>query len=292
MTGPASRSDALGTPNVADVAAGRIHVRETGEGPTVVFVHGFAVNGDLWRDVVPLLAPAHHCVTVELPTGGHAEAVDPSWRLDAPGMGHILGDVLEALDLNQVTLVANDSGCAHTQGLIASEHPANDRVARIVFTPGEFLENFPPSLFQPLVLLARIPFGANLAMASMRFRLARNLPMSFGWTQHGPLPDELADSFLAGPRSDPAILADLRRHLLAFDKRDTLRFATRFGEIDKPVLFAWGRDDRIFPLADAERLVPMFRDARLEVIDGARTYVPIDQPQRLAELVTEFVARG
>lgn len=290
MTGPASRSDAVGTPRVAEVTAGRIHVREAGEGPTVVLVHGFAVNGDLWRDLVPLLAPQHHCVTVELPTGGHAEPVDPSWRLDAPGMGHILGDVLDVLDLQDVTLVANDSGCAHVQGLITSEHPANERVARIVFTGGEFLENFPPALFKPLVWLARAPFGANVAMASMRFRLARSLPMSFGWTQHGPLPDELADSFLAGARSDPAILADLRRHLLAFDKRDTLRFATRFGEIDKPVLFAWGADDKIFPVADAERIAPMFPNARLETVDGARTFVPLDQPGHLAELITEFIA--
>jgi pimeloyl-ACP methyl ester carboxylesterase len=290
MTGPASRSEALGTPRVAEVPAGRIHVRETGEGPTVVLVHGFAVNGDLWRDLVPLLAPDHHCVTVELPTGGHAEAVDATWRLDAPGMGHILGDVLDVLDLQDVTIVANDSGCAHTQGLITSEHAANDRVARIVFTSGEFLENFPPMLFKPLVWMGRIPFGARVAMTSMRFKLGRNLPIAYGWTQHGPLPDELADSFLAGARSDPAVFADLKRHLLAFDKRDTVRFASRFGEIDKPVLFAWGGDDRIFPVHDAERVVPMFPNARLEVVEGARTFVPLDQPRRLAELVTSFIA--
>lgn len=291
-TGPASRSMSLGEPCVAEVAAGRIHARQVGSGPTLVFVSGFVVNGDLWRDVVPLLSDRHRCVTVELPTGAHAEAVDPDWRLDAPGMGRILGDVLEVLDLDDVTIIANDSGCAHTQALITSEHPATGRVTRIVFTSGDFFDHFPPPPFNILAWLSRIPGGVAGAVASMRWRWARHLPISFGWTQHGRLPDELADSFLDPARGDPAVRRDLTRHLLAFDKRDTNRFAESFGDIDKPVLFAWGGDDRLFPLSNFERAAALFGDARVEVVEGAMTFVPLDQPRRLAELIAGFVPTG
>ncbi|HEX9765427.1 MAG TPA: alpha/beta fold hydrolase [Nitriliruptorales bacterium] len=291
-TGPASRSASLGEPRVAEVAAGRIHARETGAGPTLVFVSGFVVNGDLWREVVPLLADRYRCVTVELPTGAHAEAVDRDWPLDAPGMGRILGDVLEALDLDAVTIVANDSGCAHTQALITSDHPANTRVSRIVFTSGDFFDHFPPPLFKLLVWLSRIPGGTAAAMASMRWRWARHLPISYGWTQHGHLADDLAASFLDPARRDRAVFADVKRHLLAFDTRDTNRFAESFGDVDNPVLFAWGADDRLFPLENFERAAALFPDARVEVVEGAMTFVPLDQPQRLAEVVADFVPTG
>jgi pimeloyl-ACP methyl ester carboxylesterase len=50
-------------------------------------------------------------------------------------------------------------------------------------------------------------------------------------------------------------------------------------------LIAWGTRDRFFPVRDAERLAATLPHARLELIDDARTYVQIDQPRRLAELV-------
>lgn len=291
-SGPSSRSERLGEPDVAEVAAGRIHYRHTGSGPTLVFVPGFVANGDLWRDVVGVLADRYHCVTVELPTGAHAEPVNPDWPLDAAGMGGILGDVIEALGLEDATIVANDSGCAHTQGLITSDHPANERIGRIVFTSGDFFDHFPPPLFKPLIWLGKVPGGAALAMFPMRWRWGRNLPMAFGWTQHGPLPDDLARSFLSPAGRNKAVFADLKRHLLAFDNRDTNRFAESFGDVDKPVLFAWGGDDRLFPLESAERAAGLLPDARVEVVEGAMTFVPIDQPQRLADLIADFVPAG
>jgi pimeloyl-ACP methyl ester carboxylesterase len=56
-------------------------------------------------------------------------------------------------------------------------------------------------------------------------------------------------------------------------------------KFDRPALIAWGTRDRFFPLSDAHRLAATLPHARLETIDEARTYVQVDQPQRLAELV-------
>ena len=52
--------------------------------------------------------------------------------------------------------------------------------------------------------------------------------------------------------------------------------------------FAWGVDDRFFRIASAERLAAMLRDARIERIEDARTFVALDQPDRVAELIGEF----
>ena len=52
-------SDRLGERRTAKIGAGRIEYRERGSGAAVVFVHGAAVNGDLWRNVAPELAGDH-----------------------------------------------------------------------------------------------------------------------------------------------------------------------------------------------------------------------------------------
>ena len=66
--------------------------------------------------------------------------------------------------------------------------------------------------------------------------------------------------------------------------------AAKLGQFDRPVLLAWIRGDRFFPLDLAQRLMAEFPNARLEVIDDARTFVPEDQPGRLAQLIGSFVS--
>ena len=69
-------SEALGGRRTVRVPAGTLEYRERGDGPVLVFVHGAAVNGDLWRKVVPELAPSHRCIALDVPLGGHSIALD------------------------------------------------------------------------------------------------------------------------------------------------------------------------------------------------------------------------
>ena len=80
--------------------------------------------------------------------------------------------------------------------------------------------------------------------------------------------------------------------LRSIDKRHTLEAAERLRSFDKPVLLAWAAEDRVFPLADAERLASILPNARLKPIEGSYSFVPEDQPEALAALIAEFLAGG
>jgi pimeloyl-ACP methyl ester carboxylesterase len=69
----------------------------------------------------------------------------------------------------------------------------------------------------------------------------------------------------------------------------TLDAADDLRSFSRPVLLAWGAADRLFPLDHARRLQADFADARLEVIDGASTFVMLDRPDELAAKITAFV---
>jgi pimeloyl-ACP methyl ester carboxylesterase len=53
---------------------------------------------------------------------------------------------------------------------------------------------------------------------------------------------------------------------------------------------SWGKDDRFFPVKLAERLAAAIPGARLELIEDAVTFVPEDQPERLATAIARFIA--
>jgi hypothetical protein len=107
-----SISPQLGGEHRVEIPAGAISYRACGNGSPIVFVHGVGVNGDLWRRVVPRLAGGHCCITPDLPWGSHSLPLKPDADLSLPGMARITADFLEALDLDNVAIVANDTGGA------------------------------------------------------------------------------------------------------------------------------------------------------------------------------------
>src|SRR5215204_4769094 len=158
---------------------GTIHYRESGEGPPIVFVHGLLVDGRLWRKVTPLLEDNFRCIVPELPLGSHPQPMNPDADLSPPGLARIVAGFLEALDLEDVTLVGNDTGGAISQ-ITAANHP--QRIGRLVLTNCDAFENFLPPAFRPLQWAARVPGLLTVALQGMRFDLLRRRsPMAFGW---------------------------------------------------------------------------------------------------------------
>lgn len=280
-----SDRDSLGAVHVVDLPAGRIRYHERGDGPPVLFVHGLLVNANLWRNVIPTVADAgFRCIAPDWPLGSHQVPV-PDADLSPPGVAALIGSFLERLDLRDVTVVANDTGGAITQILMAS---LPERVGRVVLTPSDSFERFFPPVFTPLPKLARVPGAVWLLTQAMRARPLHRLPMAFGWVAKRPIPPEVVDSYLLPSRQSAAIRADLGRFLRGVHRRHTLAAARELGRFTKPVLLAWAREDRLFPVDLAHRLAEVLPDARIELIDDSYTFVPEDQPDALVHLLVDF----
>ncbi|NNH75614.1 alpha/beta hydrolase [Nocardia uniformis] len=278
-------SKALGPAHEVDLPGGRIRYHDTGSGAPVVFVHGLLVNADLWRKVVPgLVATGHRCLTPDWPLGAHSIPV-PDADLTPTGLADLIAAFLERLDLDDVTVVANDSGGALTQILLARNR---SRIGRVVLTPSDTYEAFLPALLAPLQWLARIPGSMRPLTAAMRIRAVQRLPIAFGWVVKHGQPNEIADSYLLPSRNSGAIRKDLRRFLKGIDGKYTVEAAQHFPDIDIPVLLAWATEDKVFKLSSAQRVERELPNATLRQIDDAYTFVSEDQPELLTEMIVEF----
>jgi pimeloyl-ACP methyl ester carboxylesterase len=268
------------------LSAGTIHYRESGEGTPIVFVHGLLAGGSLWRKVVPQLEGAARVIVPEWPLGSHPEAMKPEADTSPRGVAHLIAEFLEALDLQDAVIVANDTGGAISQVLV-TERP--ERVGRLVLTNCDAFENFPPAMFKPMVAAAKTPGGLKAMLAPMRSAAARRTPMAYGMlTNHG-IPDEITEAWVRPSIDDAGVRRDAIKVLKGMNKETTLAAAERFHEFDKPVLIAWGRDDKFFPLETGRRLATLFPQGRFEEIADSRTFVSEDQPERLGALIREFV---
>jgi pimeloyl-ACP methyl ester carboxylesterase len=268
-----------------DLPQGTIRYRDTGAGRPLVFVHGLLVDGLLWRKVTPGLEGEHRCIVPDWPLGSHRLPLAPDADRSPRGMAHLIADFLAALELEQVTLVANDTGGAIAQ-LLVTERP--ERVGRLVLTPCDCYENFLPPAFRQLQWAARVPAALTLLAQPMRLAAVRRSRLGFGLLVKRPIPDEITWGWLQPPLEDPAIRRDLIGLLRGIDARDTLAAAQKLQRFDGPTLLAWAREDVVFKLRYAERLAQDIPGSRLELIEDSRSFVPEDQPARLAELVGAF----
>jgi pimeloyl-ACP methyl ester carboxylesterase len=280
------RDPALGTPRELDLPAGKLRCFEAGTGAPIVFVHGLLVNANLWRKVVAKLSPDFHCITLDMPLGSHTLPMPENADLSGYGLVDLIADAIEALGLDEVTLVGNDTGGALCQ-MTVTRRP--ERIGKLVLTSCDYREQFPPAMFAFFKPAARIPGMLEALTAPMRFRAPRQLPFAFGWLVKQPIDREAEDSYVLPGMTRRAISRDVKKVIRGIDKRYTIEAADKLGGFDKPALIAWSRDDKFFKLEHAEALARDLPNARLEWIENARTFSMEDQPDRLAELIAGFV---
>lgn len=280
-----SRAFESGETKEVRLEQGVIRYREFGAGEPLVFVHGVLVNGNLWRKVVSELAEDYRCIVPDLPLGGHETPMNPGADLSPPGLALLLSDFFDALELRQATLVANDTGGAISQ-VFAARYP--EKVSRFVLTNADAFENFLPPLLRPLQWGARVPGFVSLLSLTLRPHLAQRALLAT--VAKHPIERRVMRSYLSPLLKDGRVRRDFRKVLQGISNRHTIEAAETFPGFRKPVLLAWGMDDRLlFPYKYAERLAARFPDARLEKVPGSRTFVPEDQPDRLVGLIRDFV---
>jgi pimeloyl-ACP methyl ester carboxylesterase len=279
-------TEQIGPAREVSTHRGTLRYFERGDGPPIVFLHGIGVNPLLWRKVVPELAGSFRCVMPELPLGSHELTMSPDADLTPHGLAALVAGFLEGLDLREVTLLGNDTGGAIAQ-LVATRHP--ERLGRLVLTPCDAFEHFPPPLFRPLVAMAWVPGLPWLTIQQMRVERLRYLPFAYGKLVKRRMPKEITDAYL-GPLFRYANRRDLTRMIRAVRKHHLLEAAEKLRRFDRPVLIAWPPEDPAFPFEHARRLANLLPDATLVEIEDSYGFVSEDQPKALASAIGPFMS--
>ena len=272
-----------------NLPAGPVNYLDSGTGRPVVLLHGYLMGARLWDPVVGRISGDFRCVVPELPFGAHPVPLNPDADLSAAGLGRLVADFLEALDLDGVILVGNDSGAAVAQ-VVAARH--GERLGGLVLATGDAFDNFPPKPFRPLIAAARAHALTPL-LAPLKFRAPRSLPNAYGRLTNGALPHNLIDEWVAAYLASSGVRRDLRKLTAALGDDDFMnRIAAELAGFAEPTLLAWAGDDAFFPVEHARRLAAILPDAQVEVIPGSRTWVMLDQPERTAQLIAELARRA
>jgi pimeloyl-ACP methyl ester carboxylesterase len=264
---------------------GSIEYRDIGEGPTIVFLHLVLAEASHWDKMPPLLADRFRCIFPTLPMGAHRLPADEHADLSVAGLARAVGDLLDHLDVRDVTVVGNDTGGAICQVMAVNHH---ERLGRVVLTNCDMYDDFPPKMFRYFTVLPYVPGGLAITGRLLKIRALWPLPFVFGRLANqadGVKIERWADALLASK----LVRRDARKVIKGADPGVTNEAARALRSTELPFLVAWGADDKAFRPALAERFCAEVPTATLTMIDNCKALVCWDQPRRLAQLISEFV---
>jgi pimeloyl-ACP methyl ester carboxylesterase len=268
------------------LSAGTIHYEKSGPatGRPVVFIHGYLMSSSLWGPLSERLAESRFaCYAPTWPLGAHPEPMRTGTEMTMERVAALVAEFLEALELHDVILVGNDTGGAIAQ-IVATTTPT--RLGALVLTSCDAFGHFPPGgSFKTLIAAAKFAPTFRAVLAPLRTRMVRD--QGYGQLAHADI-DHLVKEWVKPVLTNRGVREDLRRFTASLHRQTVVDAGARLSQFTKPALIAWSADDTFFPLGDAQRLADALPDSRLAFIEQARTFSMIDQPDALADLITEF----
>src|ERR1700746_2283052 len=146
-----SSQQTLITTHSVETPSGRISYASAGFGRLALFLHGVVLNKHLWRHQLVGLSDVRRCIAVDLLAHGDTE-ITPDQDVSVTANAKMLKEVLDALKIDRVDLVGNDSGGGISQ-IFSALYP--ERVRSLTLTNCDTHDNWPPEAFQPFVAMVK-----------------------------------------------------------------------------------------------------------------------------------------
>src|SRR5499425_1140115 len=259
-------------------ASGVISYTEQGSGPVALFVHGVLLNGHLWRHQLAELSDIRRCIAVDLLAHGDTE-IAPDQDVSVTANAKMLKQFLDALKIEQVDLVGNDSGGGIAQ-IFAASYP--ERVRSLTLTDCDAHDNWPPEAFKPFLAMAAAGGLRGTLDAMLADKSVYRSPQALGPAYEHPerLSDESIETYLRPLVRAEQRTSDFQRFLAAFDNKHTLAVESRLKTLKAPTLIVWGTDDIYFDGKWSHWLAENIPGARRRVeIKGGRIFFPEERWQ-------------
>jgi pimeloyl-ACP methyl ester carboxylesterase len=253
--------------------SGCIGYTEAGAGPVALFVHGVLLNGHLWRHQLAELSDLRRCIAVDLLAHGDTEIASDQ-DVSVSANARMLRQFLDALEIEQVDLVGNDSGGGIAQ-ILAALNPS--RVRSLTLTDCDVHDNWPPEAFKPFLAMAaagglRGTLHAMLADKDI-YRSAQALGPAYEHPEQ--VTDETIEAYLRPLVRAEQRTRDLERFLAAFDCKHTVAVEAELRNLNVPTLIVWGTDDIYFDVRWSRWLAETIPGTRRRIeLNAARIFFP------------------
>jgi pimeloyl-ACP methyl ester carboxylesterase len=275
----------------AEIRFVRVHghdvaYRAAGEGPVVVLVHGIAGSSATWEPLIPLLADSYTVIAPDLL--GHGESAKPRGDYSLGAYASGIRDLLVVLDVDHATFVGHSLGGGIAMQL-AYQFP--QQLERLVLVASGGLGKE----VSPLLRVFSAP-GSEYVLPLILTRRLHSIAGSVGrflgkaGLRGDPLLGEIWASYtrLTDAHAQRAFVHTIRAVIDVQGQRVSARDRLYLAR-EAPTMIVWGDRDGVIPVSHAHVAHELMPGSRLEIVEGAGHFLPVEQPSVLEGILRDFL---
>lgn len=269
---------------------GRLARWSFGEGPNLVFIHGWPLHGATFRRVIPHLAEEFTCHVVDLPGTGHT-----TWDAGAPfGLwehARTVKEALDAMDVDEFALFAHDSGGTIARLLMTM---APDRATALVMGNTEIPGHALPGL-KAAKIGAKLPGAVGFMKFVTKLRPVVERMFDGCFADLSQIDTDFGELFIEPFTRDRDYVRGQLRLIEHIDWDVVVNeLADVHRQITAPVQLVWGDRDPWFPWKYARAMIDSFGGdpAEVHLIESGKLFVHEEFPQEFAEVAADFLRRS
>lgn len=263
-------------------------LRRFGEGPALLFIHGFPLSGFTWRHILLGLSAHFTCYVPDLPGLG-----DSTWQDDTDfnfvAQANRLKKMMDILEISEYSIIAQDTGATTARCLTLEDR---QRVQKLVMINTEISFHRPPWVVE-YQILTKIPGVTLIFQQLLRSRTFLKSSLGFGgsFQNMALMNDEFLQQFIT-PLADKTRIRGLVCYLSGIDWNIVDGLAVQHKHIHQPVLLLWGENDPTFPLTYAKKMLLEFPDAILKIIPDCKLLPHEEKPEMTLAALLKFLGKN
>lgn len=262
-----------------DLDGHKIHYVDEGSGPTLLLLHGNPTWSFVYRDVIRALREEFRCVAVDHPGFGLSTG-RPGYRYLPEEHAEVLTEVVDALELTRVTLVAQDWGGPIGLATVQRRPEVFDALVLANTWAWPITGDRHFEVFSHLM-------GGPLGRALIRHaNLFVNAMIPAGHRLRKPSTTEMAHYRRALPTPERREASAVLPRRITASRAFLTEVEAGLAELcSLPALIVWGDSDLAFRAKERERWEQLFPDHRTVVVEGAGHFVQSDAPEQFSAAI-------
>jgi pimeloyl-ACP methyl ester carboxylesterase len=272
-----------------EVGRAKIAYIEEGNGPSVIFIHGYPTSSFLWRKVIRILGSEYRCYAPDLLGLGDTE-VSLEEDFSMSSQAEMIKGFMDALKIDHASIVAHDQGGACGE-IFATRY--SDRVENLILVDCVAYDNWPVSRVKLRMRLAKFPITAWMSESYWLMKLFNSSNFGFRGSVYDKscITDEVIGEYLRPIYTTRERKRRFRRFLLSGNCQYTMGVASELQKFNKPTLIIWASEDRFLPVSWGEKLYNEIPGARrFEIIPFTGHLLPEEKPDEMAKLIVDFLS--
>jgi len=270
--------------NVGDA---ELAYRVIGSGPPLLMLHGYPLNGLTFRKLIPALAPHFTCYVLDLQGAGQSRwTKQTDFKFGA--QAERLKTFVDRLELTAYSTLSHDTGGTIARRLAVIDPKRTHKLVVI----GTEIPNHRPAWIRMFQFRSYLPGANGNFKTSFQSRKFRRSSMGFGgvFADLDYIDGDFFELFVQPMLDSQHERQGQLYRLRGIDWTIVDSLAVDHAKITAPLLFIWGEDDPVFPLAEARNMIGQFTvPPQFHVIPNGKTFVHEEKPEAVAEAALTFL---